>query len=60
MWKQTQSFFLKNFFNVLGRERERAGEGQRERGKERISGRLHAVSRELDAGLELTNHKIMT
>ena len=29
-------------------------EGQRERGRERISSKLHAVSTEPDAGLELT------
>ena len=38
------------------RERARAGEGQRER----ISSRLHTVSLEPDAGLELTNHEVMT
>ena len=30
------------------------------RGRERIPSRLHAVSTELEAGLELTNHEIMT
>ena len=42
------------------KERERAhasaGEGQRER----IPSRLHTVSTELDAGLELKNREIMT
>ena len=32
----------------------------RDRGRERIPSRLHAVSAEPDAGLELTNHEIMT
>ena len=35
------------------------GEGQRERG-EKIPSRLHAVSVESDAGLDLTNCEIMT
>ena len=38
----------------------RAGEGQREREKERIPSRLHIVSAEPDVGLELMNHEIMT
>ena len=41
------------------REIEQAGEGQREREKE-IPSRLHAVSAEPDAGLELRNCEIMT
>ena len=43
--------------------RERERERQRERTEkegERIPSRLYAVSAEPDAGLELTNHKIMT
>ena len=32
----------------------------RERGKERIPSRLHAVSAEPNTGLDLTNHEIMT
>ena len=36
------------------------GAGQSERERERISGRLHTVSTEPDAGLELTNREIMT
>ena len=36
------------------------GEGQRERGKERMPSRLHTVSAEPDVGLELANHEIMT
>ena len=46
------------------RERERAhekGEGQRERGRERIPSKSCTVSMESSAvGLELTNHEIMT
>ena len=38
----------------------RAEEGQRERGRERIPGRLCAVSAEPNAGLELMNCEIMT
>ena len=37
-----------------------AGEGQRERERERIQSRLHTVSMEPDAGLKLTKHEIMT
>ena len=55
------------FFNVYlflrGRERERAQvrEGQREGDTESEAGsRLRAISTELDAGLELMNHEIMT
>ena len=32
----------------------------RERGRERIPSRLHAVSTEPDAGLKFMNHEIMT
>ena len=38
----------------------RARETETERERERIPSRLHTVSMEPDAGLELTNHKIMT
>ena len=51
---------LKNVYLFLQREREREREhewGGSER--ERIPSRLHAVSAELDAGLNLTNYKIM-
>ena len=34
------------------------GEGQREKGRERILSRLWAVSTEPDTGLTLTNHEI--
>ena len=36
------------------------GEGQRDRERERIPSRLHAVSEEPDMGLYLMNHEIMT
>ena len=36
------------------------GERQRERGRDRIPSRLHNVSTEPNAGLELTNREIMT
>ena len=38
----------------------RAGEGQRERGREKIPSRLYAVSTEPKAGLDLRNCEIMT
>ena len=41
------SFFLSLFIYF---ERERIGEGQRERETERIPSRLYTVSKELDAG----------
>ena len=37
-----------------------SGEGQRERERQRISSKLYPVSTEPDAGLEPTNHEIMT
>ena len=42
-----------------GRERERTLAGEGQRGRERISGRLHTVGTEPDAGLEPTNHEFM-
>ena len=42
------------------RERERERDRDRDRERQRIPSRLHTVSMEPDAGLELTNHKIMT
>ena len=47
--------FLKCLF-IFEREREwvQAGEGQRERWRERIPSRLHAVSMEPDMGLDVT------
>ena len=38
----------------------RVGKGQRERERENILSRLHTVSTKPDAGLEPTNHEIMT
>ena len=35
-------------------------ERERERERERTPSRFHTVSMETDAGLELTNHKILT
>ena len=37
------------------KERKRTGKGERERRREKISSRLHAVSTEPDVGLELTD-----
>ena len=42
------------------REREQVGEGQREKGRERILSRLCTVSTEPHAGLKLTNYEITT
>ena len=42
------------------RERESKQRRDREKGRESIPSRLHTVSTEPSAGLELTNHKIMT
>ena len=54
------SIFL-SLFTYFEREREhKSGEGQRERGRERIPSRLHTTSTEPDVGLEPTNHEIMT
>ena len=36
------------------------GGAERERGRERIQSRFHAVSAEPDVGLDLTNPEIMT
>ena len=58
--------FLKTFFwfiyfdRVIEREREQAGEGQREMEREIIPRRLQAVNSEPNVGLELTNCEIMT
>ena len=41
-------------------ERARAGEWQRERGREGIPSRLHVGSAEPDAGLDPTNREVMT
>ena len=45
---------------IFERERGQAGEGQRERGRERIPSRFSTISAEPDVGLKLTNHEIMT
>ena len=45
---------------ISERERERKWERGRERGKERIQSRLHADSREPNAGLKPANHEIVT
>ena len=42
------------------RERQRASRRGAVGGRDRIPSRLHAVSTEPDAKLELTNHEIMT
>ena len=48
-------------FIYFERERESMSKGKdRERGRERIPSRLHAVSAELDVGLDLMNLEIMT
>ena len=39
---------------------ESQGEAERERGRERIPSKLHAVSTEPDMGLNLTNREITT
>ena len=47
-------------FIYFEREKEREGGVERERGRERISNRLHAVSTEPYVGLDPMNHEIMT
>ena len=42
------------------KEHVRVGEGQKERGGQRIQGGLYIDSREPDVGLELTNYEIIT
>ena len=54
------SFSFKCLFIDFERERKSVWEEQRERVRERIPSRLHTVSTELNAGLNLTNCKIMT
>ena len=53
--------FCFSSFNVdlILREKERAGKGQRERGTE-IQGRLPSEGKEPNAGLELANREITT
>ena len=63
---QNCPFFFSFFWDYLFWERERvstrtpAGKGQREMERERTPSRVYAVSTEPSAGLELTNHEIMT
>ena len=53
--------FLKNLFIDFEIEKERVGEGQRERGeRQRIPSGLCIVSTEPNAQLELTNLETMT
>lgn len=63
-WSTRKLMFLfsgKFSFNVyFERDREWAGEGQRERGIRRIPRRLHTVSAEPNMGFKLTNREIMT
>ena len=42
------------------RERARTGRGRAERRRDRILSSFSTISTELDTGLELTNHEIMT
>ena len=57
----TASFFFLSILTDFERERESTlREVQRERKRERIPSRLCTDSREPEAGLELTNVKIMT
>ena len=48
------------FDGLLLGETQTQHKGQRERDRERISSRLHAVSAQPDVGLSLMNHDIMT
>ena len=52
------NFFL--MFTYFKTESKHAWESDRERGRERIPGRLCTVRTEPSTGLELTNHEIMT
>ena len=51
--------FFKVYLFIL-RETEGTSRGEAERWRQRIPSRLCIVSTELDVGLELTNHEIMT
>ena len=53
-------FFSLYFEIERGRKRVWAGEGKRERGRERMASRLLTVSTEPNVGLDLTDHEIMT
>ena len=52
--------FFYNVYLFILRETECKQERGREIGRERIPGRLHAASAELDTGLEPINGKIIT
>ena len=56
-------YFFKCFY-LFSRERvhasEGAGEGETQRGRERIGSRLWAISTDPDTGLEPVSHEIMT
>ena len=56
--KKVGDFFFFNFTYLRKRAREQGR--QRERGKERITSRLRAVSTELSEGLNPTNREIMS
>ena len=57
-------FYRLSIYFIIYFERERAWGNEwrrgRERDRERIPSKLHAVSTETDTGLEPTNHEIMT
>ena len=53
-------FVKVSLFGETERVGVRAGEGQRDRDRERIPSRLHTVSAEPSSGLYLTNHEIVT
>ena len=53
-------FFFLMFIYFLERKRERTSREGAEIGGQRIQSRLCTDSREPDAGLELTNHEMMT
>ena len=55
-------FFLNvySFLREKGRAHANKGGAERERGRQRIPSRLHTVSAEPNAGLELKNREIMT
>ena len=54
-------FIFLSLFIYFQRDRERERERESRGGaRERIPSRLHAISAEPDAGLNLTNHEIMT
>ena len=53
-------WYSKYFLGLFIFERARESRGGAERGRDRIPSKLHTVSEEPDAGLKLTNTKIMT